>query len=194
MRSALLGLCVFTLTVCAAERAVEFNRDVRPVLSDKCFVCHGPDAKTKNIPLRLDQEAAAKADLGAGRRAIVEGDPDASELIRRVTTESKAKRMPPVHTGHAITPQELSALRSWIAAGAKWEKHWSFIPPKTPALPKVSNAAWVRNPIDAFVLERLDREHPANMPGWIEGSAEYLQAIRADVRLRKFKVAELVKP
>ena len=158
MRSALLGLCVSALTVCAAERAVEFNRDVRPVLSDKCFTCHGPDAKTKNIPLRLDQEAAAKADLGAGRRAIVEGDPDASELIRRVTTESKAKRMPPVHTGHAITPRELSVLRSWIAAGAKWEKHWSFIPPRTPALPKVSDAAWVRNPIDAFVLERLDRE------------------------------------
>jgi len=158
MRSALLSLFVSALCVCAAERTVEFNRDVRPVLSDKCFTCHGPDAKTKNIPLRLDLEASAKADLGAGRRAIVEGDPDASELIRRVTTESKAKRMPPVHTGHAITPQELSALRSWIAAGAKWEKHWAFLPPRTPALPKVSNAAWVRNPIDAFVLERLDRE------------------------------------
>ncbi|MBN8732246.1 MAG: DUF1553 domain-containing protein [Acidobacteria bacterium] len=158
MRSALLGLCVSAVSLCAAERAAEFNRDVRPILSDKCFTCHGPDAKTKNIPLRLDLESAAKADLGGGRRAIVEGDPDTSELIRRVTTESKAKRMPPVHTGHAIAPKEVEALRSWIAAGAKWEKHWSFLPPRAPALPKVSNAAWVRNPIDAFVLERLDRE------------------------------------
>jgi hypothetical protein len=158
MRSALLSLSVSALALCAAERPVEFNRDVRPILSDKCFTCHGPDAKTKNIPLRLDQEAAAKADLGGGRRAVVEGDPDASELIRRVTTESKAKRMPPVHTGHSITPKEVEVLRSWISGGAKWEKHWAFLAPKMPALPKVSNAAWVRNPIDAFVMERLERE------------------------------------
>jgi len=158
MRSATLAICVLALTLRAAERPVEFNRDVRPILSDNCFTCHGPDAKTKNIPLRLDQEATAKADLGGGRRAIVEGSPDASELIRRITTESKAKRMPPVFTGHAISPQQLATLRAWIAAGAKWEKHWAFLAPKTPKLPKVSNPAWVRNAIDAFVLERLDRE------------------------------------
>ena len=150
-------LFVFAFSAGAAEGAVEFNRDVRPILSENCFACHGADAKAKNIPLRLDQEAAAKADLG-GRRAIVEGDPAASEMIRRITSESKAKRMPPVHTGHGISSKELEILREWIASGAKWEKHWAFLAPKRPALPKVSNAAWVRNPIDSFVLERLDRE------------------------------------
>ncbi|MCC7236307.1 MAG: DUF1553 domain-containing protein [Bryobacterales bacterium] len=158
MRSAgvVLGICALSLN--AAERPVEFNRDVRPILSDNCFTCHGPDAKTKNIPLRLDQEAAAKADLGAGRHAIVEGSPEQSEVIRRITTESKAKRMPPVYTGHSIATRELEILKSWIASGAKWEKHWSFTPPQSPALPRVSTPAWVRNPIDAFILERLDRE------------------------------------
>ncbi|MEP7365794.1 MAG: DUF1553 domain-containing protein [Acidobacteriota bacterium] len=158
MRAVLLFLCVLATGASAAERAVEFNRDVRPILSENCFTCHAADAKAKNIPLRLDQEAAAKADLGGGRHAIVEGDPNASELIRRITSENKAKRMPPVFTGHTLSPKEIETIRVWIASGAKWEKHWAFIPPKRPALPQVSNAAWVRNPIDAFVMERLDRE------------------------------------
>ncbi|MCC6291305.1 MAG: DUF1553 domain-containing protein [Bryobacterales bacterium] len=158
MCSARVALCVCVLTLSAAERPVEFNRDVRPILSDNCFTCHGPDAKTKNIPLRLDQEAAAKTDLGGGRHAIVEGSPEQSEIIRRITTESKAKRMPPVYTGHAIAPRELEVLKSWIASGAKWEKHWSFNPPQAADPPRVSAPAWVRNPIDAFILERLDRE------------------------------------
>src|SRR5499427_8277900 len=81
-----------------AERTVEFNRDVRPILSDKCYSCHAADAVAKKIPLRLDSEAAAKADLGGGRRAIVDGDPAASELIRRVAAENKAQRMPPAYS------------------------------------------------------------------------------------------------
>ena len=141
----------------AADRPVEFNRDIRPILSDKCFLCHGPDAKTKNIPLRLDVETTAKADLG-GRRAIVEGNPAQSTLIHRVTAEKPALRMPPVHTGLKLTDAEMAKLRAWIEQGAKWQQHWSFIPPKRSDLPKVQNAAWVRNPIDAFVLERLERE------------------------------------
>jgi len=158
MRAVLVSLCVLSLVASAADRTVEFNRDVRPILSENCFACHAADARAKNIPLRLDQEATAKGDLGGGRRAIVEGNPDASEMIRRITSENKAKRMPPVFTGHTISPKELETLRAWIASGAKWEKHWAFNAPKRPPLPQVSSAAWVRNPIDAFVLERLDRE------------------------------------
>src|SRR6476646_9394051 len=82
--------------------AVEFNRDVRPILADKCYSCHAADAAAKKIPLRLDSEAAAKADLG-GRRAIVEGDPAASLMIRRITSENKAQRMPPVYSGLKLT-------------------------------------------------------------------------------------------
>ncbi len=141
-----------------AEKTVEFNRDVRPILSDKCFVCHGPDAVAKGAPFRLDSEAAAKADLGAGRRPIVEGDPAASQLVQRVASPDPARRMPPVWSGLKLTGGEIETLRSWIAQGAKWQKHWAYIPPVRPPLPEVKNKAWPRNPIDSFILERLDRE------------------------------------
>src|ERR1700722_19546182 len=117
-----------------AQRTVEFNRDVRPILSDKCYSCHGTDAVAKKIPLRLDSEAAAKADLG-GRRAIVEGDPAASQMIQRITSPNKATQMPPVYSGLKLSDEEVSTLREWVAQGAKWQKHWSFIAPVRPDLP-----------------------------------------------------------
>ena len=137
--------------------AVEFNRDVRPILADRCFACHGPDATARGIKMRLDSESAAKADLG-GRFAIVPGDASKSEMIRRVTAEKIALRMPPTHSGLKLNDREIETLKSWILEGAAWQKHWSFIPPKSPPLPAVSKQAWVRNPIDAFVLAKLDRE------------------------------------
>ncbi len=136
---------------------VQFNRDVRPLLSDKCLSCHGPDAKAKKIPLRLDIEAEAKSDLG-GRRAIVEGDPEASEVIRRITADNKARRMPPVYTGHTLTAKEIDTLRAWIQGGAKWQKHWSFLPPEKAAVPAG------QNPIDYFVRKRLADENLTPAP------------------------------
>ena len=141
----------------SAERSLEFNRDVRPILSDKCFLCHGPDAAAKNVPRRLDLESDAKADRG-GRRAIVEHDPSSSELIRRITARDAGQRMPPAVTGLRLTAAEIETLAAWIAQGARWQKHWSFLPPVRPARPLVKNAAWARNPIDGFILERLERE------------------------------------
>ena len=135
--------------------ALDFNRDVRPILSDKCFQCHGPDAKAKKIPLRLDIEADAKSDLG-GRRAIVEGNPESSEVIRRVSSESKAKRMPPAYTGHSLSPKEIETLRQWIADGAKWQPHWAFLSPV-----KASSNG---NAIDYFVRDRLRKEGLAPSP------------------------------
>jgi len=88
-------LALLTAALPLIGASVEFNRDVRPILSDKCYICHGPDAKSKNVPFRLDSEAAAKAELAGGKHAIVEGDPASSELIRRVTSEKPAQRMPP---------------------------------------------------------------------------------------------------
>ena len=136
---------------------VEFNRDVRPILSDKCFQCHGPDAKNKNIPLRLDLEAAAKADLGNGRRAIVPGQAEQSELIRRISATT-ARRMPPASSGHTLSPKEMETLRAWIEQGALWQAHWAFIPPKRATPPSVTNADWPRNPVDSFLLGRLEKE------------------------------------
>ena len=165
-----LAFLVSAASAFGADRPLEFNRDIRPILSDKCNRCHGPDAAAKKIPLRLDREAAAKSDLG-GRRAIVEGDPASSEMIHRITAEKKAVKMPPVYSGLSLTDREIETLRTWIAQGAKWQQHWSFLPPVTPAIPPVKNMAWTRNPIDAFVAERLDREGLSPSP---EASKETL--------------------
>ncbi len=138
---------------------VEFNRDVRPILSDKCFICHGPDAATKKVPFRLDREEFAKADLGGGRHAIVEGNAAASLLLARITSPDNARRMPPAYTQQALTDGEIAILRRWIEQGAQWEPHWSLIPPKRTDPPVVvANSAWPRNPIDRFILNRLERE------------------------------------
>ncbi len=132
---------------------VEFNRDVRPIFSDKCYVCHGPDAAAKHVPFRLDSETAAKADLGGGKHAIVEGDADASELVKRITAVKPGMRMPPVASGLTLSAGEIATLREWVSEGAKWQKHWSFIPPVRPEIP-IKNVA----PLDAFVLQKLQRE------------------------------------
>src|SRR5215470_6749583 len=95
-RAAIIALYLSAWPALCADRVIQFNRDVRPILSDKCYGCHGTDAVAKKIPLRLDSEAAAKADLGKGRHAVVEGEPASSELVRRITAASKATRMPPV--------------------------------------------------------------------------------------------------
>jgi hypothetical protein len=153
---AAFSLC--TLASFAAAAPVEFNRDIRPILSDRCFVCHGPDAASKKIPFRLDSEAAMFAKLASGRFAVVPGDAAKSELIHRVTAEKPALRMPPAYSGLKLTPHEIDLLKAWIEQGAKWQKHWSLIPPTRPALPPVENTAWPINPIDYFVLARLERE------------------------------------
>ncbi len=140
----------------AWAQRLEFNRDVRPILSDKCFACHGPDAKTKGIPLRLDIEADAKADR-RGRFAIRPGQPDDSEIIRRVRASQPARRMPPAATGHTVTDAEVATLRRWIAEGAEWQAHWAYIAPKVQT-PPATSSRWPRNGIDHFVLARLARE------------------------------------
>jgi hypothetical protein len=142
----------------SGAKPVDFNRDIRPILSDKCFVCHGPDAPAKKIKLRLDSEVAATADLGGGRHAIVPGEPNKSELVKRVTHADEARRMPPADSGRALTKQEVNLLTEWIRQGAKWREHWAFVAPVRPEPPPVKNAAWPKNAIDHFVLARLERE------------------------------------
>jgi cytochrome c553 len=134
----------------AAE--VEFNRDVRPILSDRCFACHGPDAANRKANLRLDTQEGA-------RRVIVPGQPESSKLIQRVMSQNKALRMPPAYAGHGpLTEREIATLREWIAQGARWEKHWAFLPPVKRPLPSVKHRSWPRNALDYFILARLERE------------------------------------
>jgi hypothetical protein len=145
-----MRLLILVLTagpLLAAEERVEFNRDVRPILADRCFACHGADAKAKGVPLRLDIEEEAKKDLGKGSRAIVPHDAAASQLMLRVTKEGGALRMPPVSAGTGLTQGEIEILRKWIAQGAPWQRHWAFLPP----VKKPGN-------IDTFVRARLAAE------------------------------------
>jgi hypothetical protein len=154
------GLIFVALSFPALAAELHFNRDIRPILSDRCFACHGPDKGNRKANLRLDIEAEAKAPLRGNRFAIAPGDPEKSEVYKRVTSANKSLRMPPAFLGHdAVPAREIELLRAWIEQGAKYEPHWAFIPPQKAAIPGVSDASWVKNPIDAFILSRLDRDH-----------------------------------
>jgi hypothetical protein len=110
---------------------VEFNRDIRPLLSDRCYPCHGPDAAKRKADLRLDQESSAKA-ARDGRPAIVPGNRESSELVRRITARDDDERMPPVKSGKSLAPAEIELISRWVAQGAAWLPHWSFMPPRRP--------------------------------------------------------------
>ncbi len=138
-------------TVGLFGQAIEFNRDIRPILSDRCYTCHGPSSTTRKSKLRFDIEAAAKQDMG-GHFAIVPGDPAKSTILARISAGEKPMRMPPLASGPALTEKEIGLIRAWIQQGAVWEKHWSFLPPKRAETPPGVN------PIDHFVRARLAKE------------------------------------
>jgi hypothetical protein len=139
-------------------QSIQFNRDIRPILSENCFTCHGPDQTHRTTKFHFDVEESAKQDLGGGRFAIVPGDSTRSLLVQRVTAQDARRRMPPVSSGKVLSDRQIALLKAWIDQGAKWEKHWSFVPPVRPAVPAVTDAARVRNPIDNFVWRRLEQE------------------------------------
>ena len=141
----------------APGRVVDFAREVRPILSDNCFSCHGPDEGTRQRGLRLDVREGLFEDRGRlGGPVVVAGAAADSRLFQRLVTGSDRLRMP--RGADPLTGEQIETLRLWIDQGAEWETHWAFIPPERPALPPVSDPEWVRNPIDAFVLARLDAE------------------------------------
>jgi hypothetical protein len=136
---------------------VQYARDILPILSANCFACHGPDEKTRKAGLRLDRAEEATRPAKSGQRAVVPRDPDASELIARIcaTTDD---RMPPPKSDKRLTEAEKQLLRRWIAEGAEYQLHWSFVAPKRPPVPEPKAKGWVRNPIDRFILARLEAE------------------------------------
>jgi hypothetical protein len=151
-----LAACLVPATR-ADEPRVEFNRQIRPLLSNRCFRCHGPDARQRKADLRLDLEGAAKGKRD-GEPVIIPGKPDDSELIRRTTSEDETERMPPPGAGKPLTRDEANLLRRWITEGAEYQPLWSFLPPRRPRMPSVRDARWPQNPIDQFVLARLEAE------------------------------------
>ena len=170
--------CTSAATAAPPEK-VSFNQHIRPILSNNCFYCHGPDEKHREAKLRLDVREDAVRDLG-GYAAIVPGKPDASEIMKRITTQDEDDVMPPVKSKKQLTPEQKETLKRWIAQGANYERHWSFEPLKRSAVPDVAALVKARadlpaesaraltsaatNPIDPFIIERLLREGIAPSP------------------------------
>ncbi|NDD64904.1 MAG: DUF1549 domain-containing protein, partial [Acidobacteria bacterium] len=142
---------------------IDFNREVRPILSDKCFQCHGPDEQARRARLRFDTRDGAMAKSGV----IVPGDPVRSRLIARITAKDPQVVMPPPASGHQLTEREVATLTRWVSEGADWNEHWAYVPPRRVEPPVSVNPAaarWVRNPIDAFIWQRLEKEGLAPSP------------------------------
>ena len=137
--------------------AVDFQRQVRPILADNCFQCHGPDESTRQVRLRLDTEDGAFAERPNGQ-PIVKGDAGASLVHQRITHADPRLRMPPADTNKALSDEQIDILRRWIDEGASWDQHWAFEPIVRPQAPALVDAEWTRNPLDRFVLARLDAE------------------------------------
>jgi mono/diheme cytochrome c family protein len=159
----LLPLLALAVPAPLAAQSVDFNRDVRPILSNNCFACHGPDEKVRKADLRLDTQDGATADRD-GSPAIVPGKPEASPLVERITAADPSELMPPPKTGKRLSKAEIDILARWVKEGGKYSRHWAYVPPVRPELPPVKDTAWVKNPIDRFILARLEKEGLKPMP------------------------------
>ena len=164
----LLALFVFArpLPVGADSSGVKFSRQIRPILSENCFFCHGPDEKKRAAKLRLDDEDSAKK-VTDGTAAVVPGNPDASLLIQRITSSDPDEVMPPPKQHKTVSPQQVELLKEWIRQGAKWGQHWSYEPVTKPAVPAMDDSTFWKsssNPIDAFVAQRLRQEGLTPVP------------------------------
>src|SRR5947207_8669743 len=141
----------------AEPERVSFNRDVRPIMSDTCFRCHGPDRNARMAGMRLDIREDALKPTRSGRTPIVPGDPDQSEIIARIST-SGARVMPPASAHKELTEKQKDTLRRWVAEGAVYEGHWAYEPVARPAVPAAGDPSRIKNPIDNFIHDRLRRE------------------------------------
>ncbi len=144
--------------------AVDFNRQILPLLSENCFACHGPDASQRKAKLRLDTKEGAFAELRSGGHAIVPGKSSESKMIEKVTAADPKDRMPPAKTGKQLKPEQIALLNQWIDQGARWTAHWAWTAPARPAIPTVSDPSWPKNPVDYFILARQEAEglHPSS--------------------------------
>ena len=155
----LLGVVIATVavTISVSAERVRFNRDVRPLLSEHCFACHGFDANTRKAGLRLDLRDEALRPAKSGAIPLVPGKPEASALYRRITSADPVDQMPPAPEHAPLTAAQREVFRQWILEGAEYEPHWAFVPPFRPTPPSPSGGSWARNPIDRFILHRLEQ-------------------------------------
>jgi hypothetical protein len=152
------SLCASGAVQVLGTRAqIDFNRDIRPIFSEHCYACHGPDEQRRKAGLRLDLAEYAFKQLKSGNRALIPGDPIRSALVKRVTSSDPDEIMPPPKHNKPLKTEQIALLKRWVQDGAQWKKHWSFIPPERPAMPPVKDRKWPRNPIDYFILDRLEQ-------------------------------------
>ncbi len=149
-----VSLAIFAAAAPQQPKKLRYNKDVRPILAENCFPCHGPDSAARKAGLRLDRPEDSTA-IRNGIAPIVKGNPAASEVVKRIYGPNSS--MPPPVTKKKLTPEQVATLKQWIAQGAEYERHWSYIPPVRPALPAVKDVKWVRNSIDRFVLAKIGR-------------------------------------
>jgi hypothetical protein len=155
----LLSLAAYSrAAVTAGGIKVDFNRDIRPILSENCYKCHGPDDSARKANLRFDQKGAPLKPAKSGRIPIIAGVPEKSEMVARITATDPNKHMPPARSGKKLKETQIDLLRRWIAEGAPYAMHWAYVKPVRPELPEVSQKDWPRNPIDHFILARLEKE------------------------------------
>jgi hypothetical protein len=140
----------------SVKKSLDFNRDIRPILSNNCFACHGPDEKTRKAGLRLDEEESAKAALQSGNHGIFAGDRTKSEVYLRISTSDPADKMPPASFEKVLKDEEIELIGKWIDEGAEWGRHWAFVTPQRPEIPAVQLEGWAKNPIDKFILAKLE--------------------------------------
>ena len=155
---------------------VDFNEHIRPILSDRCYACHGPDAENQASPFRLDTQESSRLNLAAegepARYGIVPGKPEESTILSRITHQDPSQRMPPPSAKKkGVSPEEVALLTQWIRDGAEYEEHWAFVPPAKSELPTVKQQEWIRNEIDRFILAKLEsvrRELDAERAGAVD--------------------------
>ncbi len=172
-----IAVLAFMSSIPAARGAMEFNRDIRPILTAHCTACHGGVKAAGGVSFVYREKALAEGK--SGKRTIIPGQPGASELMVRVQSNDPEEIMPKPDHGPRLNPEEIARLGKWIEEGAAWSEHWSLVPPVEPEAPKLQDAAWVRAPLDGFVLERLEAEKLSPSPA--AGAAEWLRRVSLDL-------------
>ncbi len=148
----------------ALPEVVTFNTHIQPLLSENCYLCHGPDSGSRKADLRLDRAEFAFRPMKSGQPAITKGQAASSEVIRRMRHKDPKEVMPPPQSRKVVSERDIALIEKWINQGAAYEEHWSFIPPKRPAVPDVLDSAWPKSPIDRFILARLEKDNLAPAP------------------------------
>ena len=163
-----IGFCCLVIAIEPASGdegpSVDFDRQIRPILSDKCYACHGPNESSREGGFRIDLKESAIAEADSGSQPIVPGDAMSSEVYARLVTDDDDLRMPPKDSGKSLTPAEIQLVQNWIDQGAVWKQHWAFVTPTRSSLPVVSNKTWLKTPVDLFILQRLEQEGLAPSP------------------------------